>query len=324
MWEGDMRKYGLAALLLCALSGPAFAGYPDRPIRFIVPQAAGSNTDLYSRLIAAEMSKTLGQQLVIENKPGAAFVVGLDAIAKAPPDGYTIGMGLIGGLAIAPHMVAKLPYDIEKDFQPVAQVSRAYMILAISPKSQLNSVKDILDYAKANPGKLSNASSATGSPGHVGAELFKSMAGVKITHVPYRGGAGAVNDLLAGHVDIMLEGLQSMAPHVREGRVKAVGVSGATRSQAFPDIPTLAEAGVPGYEATTWLGVVAPAGTPRDIVTKLNKAVNEALKAPPVAAQFKLNGDEAVGGTPEAYGKLIKSDNAKWKDVVAQSGARLE
>jgi tripartite-type tricarboxylate transporter receptor subunit TctC len=319
-----MRRFLLCAFFATAVISPAAAQYPDKPIRFIVPQAAGSNTDLYSRLIAAEMSKTLGQQIVIENKPGAAFIVGLDAIAKAPPDGYTIGMGLIGGLAIAPHMVAKLPYDIEKDFQPVAQVSRAYMILAVSPKSQLNSVKDIIAYAKANPGKLSNASSATGSPGHVGAELFKYMADVKITHVPYRGGAGAVNDLIAGHVDIMLEGLQSMAPHVREGRVKAVGVSGTARSPAFPDIPTLAEAGVPGYEATTWLGVVAPAKTPRDIIDKLNKAVNEALKSPPVVAQFKLTGDEAVGGTPENYAALIKSDNAKWKDVVARSGARLE
>ena len=319
-----MRRFLLGAVFATAVMSPASAQYPDKPIRFIVPQAAGSNTDLYSRLIAAEMSKTLGQQIVIENKPGAAFTVGLDAIAKAPPDGYTIGMGLIGGLAIAPHMVAKLPYDIEKDFQPVAQVSRAYMILAVSPKSQLNSVKDIITYAKANPGKLSNASSATGSPGHVGAELFKYMADVKITHVPYRGGAGAVNDLIAGHVDMMLEGLQSMAPHVREGRVKGVGVSGTARSPAFPDIPTLAEAGVPGYEATTWLGVVAPAKTPRDIVDKLNKAVNDALKSPPVVAQFKLTGDEAVGGTPEDYARLIKSDNAKWKDVVARSGARLE
>ena len=319
-----MRRFLLGAIFATAVISPAAAQYPDKPIRFIVPQAAGSNTDLYSRLIAAEMSKTLGQQIVIENKPGAAFTVGLDAIAKAPPDGYTIGMGLIGGLAIAPHMVAKLPYDIEKDFQPVAQVSRAYMILAVSPKSSLNSVKDIIAYAKANPGKLSNASSATGSPGHVGAELFKYMADVKITHVPYRGGAGAVNDLIAGHVDMMLEGLQSMAPHVREGRVKGVGVSGTARSPAFPDIPTLAEAGVTGYEATTWLGVVAPAKTPRDIVDKLNKAVNDALKSPPVVAQFKLTGDEAAGGTPEDYGRLIKSDNAKWKDVVARSGARLE
>jgi len=319
-----MRGFLLGAIFAAAVISPAAAQYPDKAIRFIVPQAAGSNTDLYSRLIAAEMSKTLGQQIVIENKPGAAFTVGLDAIAKAPPDGYTIGMGLIGGLAIAPHMVAKLPYDIERDFQPVAQVSRAYMILAVSPKSQLNSVKDIIVYAKANPGKLSNASSATGSPGHVGAELFKYMADVKITHVPYRGGAGAVNDLIAGHVDMMLEGLQSMAPHVREGRVKGVGVSGTARSPAFPDIPTLAEAGVPGYEATTWLGVVAPAKTPRDIVDKLNKAVNDALKSPPVVAQFKLTGDEAVGGTPEDYARLIKNDNAKWKDVVARSGARLE
>ena len=319
-----MRRFLLGAIFAAALVSPAASQYPDKPIRFIVPQAAGSNTDLYSRLIAAEMSKALGQQIIIENKPGAAFIVGLDAIAKAPPDGYTIGMGLIGGLAIAPHMVAKLPYDIEKDFQPVAQVSRAYMILAVSPKSQLNTVKDIIAYAKANPGKLSNASSATGSPGHVGAELFKYAADVKITHVPYRGGAGAVNDLIAGHVDIMLEGLQSMAPHVREGRVKGVGVSGTARSPAFPDIPTLAEAGVPGYEATTWLGVVAPANTPRDIVGKLNKAVNDALKSPAVVAQFKLTGDEAVGGTPEDYARLIKSDNAKWKDVVARSGARLE
>ncbi len=319
-----MRRFLLCAIFAMALVSPAVAQYPDKSIRFIVPQAAGSNTDLYSRLIAAEMSKTLGQQIVIENKPGAAFTVGLDAIAKAPPDGYTIGMGLIGGLAIAPHMVAKLPYDIEKDFAPVAQVSNGFLILAVSPKSPLNSVKEVIDYAKQNPGKLSNASSATGSPGHVGGELFKYMADVKITHVPYRGGSGAVNDLIAGHVDLMFEGLQSIAPHVREGRVKGIGVSGAKRSAAFPDMPTIEEAGVPGYLATTWLGVVAPAKTPRDIIDKLNKAVNDALKSPPVVAHFKLPGDEAVGGTPEDYARLIKNDNAKWKDVVARSGARLE
>ena len=318
-----MRQFIIAVALLGALAAPTRAEYPDHPIRFIVPQAAGSNTDLYSRLLGAELSKSLGQQIVIENRPGGAFVIGLDAIAKAPPDGYTIGMGLIGGMAITPHMVAKLPYEVERDFAPVALVTRGFMILAASPQLPVKSMQELIDYAKKNPGKLSNASSANGSPGHVAGELFKTMTGTRITHVPYRGGSLAVNDLLAGHVDIMFEGLQSIGPFVAQGKLHGLGVTDEARSPAFPDLPPIGEA-VPGYVATTWIGVVAPAKTPHDIVERLNRAVNEALKSPLLLDKFKLTGDRAAGGTPEEFARLIKSDSAKWKEVVEKSGARLE
>lgn len=312
----------VAALMLGALSG-ASAEYPDKPIRFIVPQAPGSNTDLYARVLGAEMGKSLGQQLIVENRPGGAFVIGLDAIAKSPPDGYTIGVGLIGGMALTPHMVGKLPYDVLKDFEPVGMIGRGHLMLAISPQLPFKSVKELIDYAKANPGKLTAASSANGSPGHIGLELFKSLTGTQITHVPYRGGAPAINDLMAGRVDLMFEGLASMAPFVLDHRVRGLGVSGPQRSPAFPDIPTIAEAGVPGYVAVTWLGVVAPAKTPKPIIEKLNHAVNEALKSKLMAERFKTIGEEAAPGTPEDYGNVIKTDFAKWKEVIEKANIKL-
>ncbi len=318
-----MRRIALAALFASALATAAAADYPDRPIRFVVPQAAGSNTDLYARVLAAEMSRTLGQQLIIENRPGGAFVIGLDQIAKAAPDGYTIGVGLIGGMALTPHMVAKLPYDIEKDFTPVGMIARGHLILAVSPQLPVKSLQELIDYAKSNPGKLSNASSANGSPGHIGGELFKYMTGTQITHVPYRGGAAAINDLIAGRVDLMFEGLASMAPFVIDGKVRALGVSGEHRSPAFPDVPTLAET-VPGYVAVTWLGVIAPAKTPRPIVERLNRAVNEALASPLMTERFKLIGEEAAPGTPEDYAAVIKADFAKWKAVIERSSIKLQ
>ena len=208
-----MGKPGLIALVLAAaLTAAGAAEFPDHPIRFIVPQAAGSATDTVARILAAELSKELGQQLIVDNRPGGALTIGLDLVAKSPPDGYTIGMGPIGALAITRHMVAKLPYDIERDFQPIAMIARGHLLLAVSPKLPVHSVKELIDYAKKNPGKLTNASSSNGSPGHVGGELFKWMTGTDIVHVPYRGGAPAITDLIAGHVDLMFESLQSIAP----------------------------------------------------------------------------------------------------------------
>jgi tripartite-type tricarboxylate transporter receptor subunit TctC len=318
-----MRRVVLAAVIFSALCGGAFAQYPDKPIRFIVPQAPGSNTDLYARLLGAEMSKSLGQQLIIENRPGGAFVIGLDAIAKSPPDGYTIGVGLIGGMALTPHMVAKLPYDVLKDFEPVGMIARGHLMLTVSQQLPVKSVKELIDYAKANPGKLSAASSGNGSPGHIGAELFKSLTGTQITHVPYRGGAPAINDLIAGRVEVMFEGLASMAPFVLDNRVRPLGVSGPGRSSAFPDVPTLAEAGVPSYLAVTWLGVVAPAKTPRPIVDRLNRALNEALASKAMTDRFKLIGEDAAPGTPEDYAAVIKTDFAKWKEVIEKANIKL-
>jgi len=312
----------LAAVLLVA--APAAAQYPDRPIRFIVPQAAGSATDNVVRLLAPEMAKQLNQQVIVENRPGGALTIGIEATAKAAPDGYTIGMGPVGAMAITRHMVAKLPYDIERDLQPIALVSRGHILLAVSPASAIRSVQDLIDQAKRNPGKLTNASSSNGSPGHVAGELFKYMTGTQIVHVPYKGGAMAINDLIAGHVQVMWESVNSMAPHVRSGRVRAIGVGSPRRSAGFPDVPTIAEAGVPGYEATTWSGVIAPAGLPRPIVDRLNAAVNAAIRTPIFKERFEANGDESGGGTPEEFAELIRKDSLRWADVVKRSGARID
>ena len=304
-----MHKLGLISLTLAVTVVTASAAdYPDHPIHFIVPQAAGSATDTVARVLGAELSKQLGQPVIVDDRPGGALTIGLDLVAKSPPDGYTIGMGPIGALAITRHMVAKLPYNIERDFQPIALVARGHLLLAVSPKLPIYSVKELVDYARKNPGKLTNASSSNGSPGHVGGELFKYMTGTEIVHVPYRGGAPAITDLIAGHVDVMFESLQSIAPFARDGKVRALGVSGATRSPAFPELPTIAEAGVPGYLAPTWTGVIAPSGVPRPIVDKLNSAINRALTSESFKEKFAKIGDEPAGGTPEEFTAVIKAE----------------
>jgi tripartite-type tricarboxylate transporter receptor subunit TctC len=318
-----MRQFILIPILLAGLTGAASAEYPDHPIRFIVPQAAGSATDNVARILASVISPELGQPVVVDDRPGGALTLGLDLVAKSAPDGYTIGMGPIGALAITRHMVAKLPYDIERDFQPIALVARGHLLLAVSPQLPVTSVAELIAYAKANPGKLTNASSSNGSPGHVGGELFKFMTGTQIVHVPYRGGAAAITDLIAGHVDLMFESLQSIAPQARAGTVRALGVSGATRSPAFPDLPTIGET-VPGYLAPTWTGVIAPAGVPRPIVDKLNAAINKALLSDSFKEKFKAIGDEPAGGTPEEFAATIKTDSAKWSDVIKRAGVTLE
>lgn len=324
--ESAMRGVGLILVLLAVVApAAARAEYPDRPIRFIVPQAAGSATDTVARILAAELTRELGgAQILVDDRPGAALTLGLDLVAKSPPDGYTIGMGPIGALAITRHMVGRLPYDIERDFQPIALVVRGHLLLAVTPSLPVHSVAELIAYAKANPGKLSNASSSNGSPGHVGGELFKYMTGTDIVHVPYKGGAAAINDLIAGRVQIMFESLNSIAPFAHAGTVHALAVGSDHRSAAFPELPTIAEAGVPGYEAGTWTGVIAPSGVPRPITDKLNAAINRAILSPTFKERFSKIGDEPAGGTPEDFAKVIATDSAKWADVVKRSGARIE
>src|SRR5499427_2618850 len=321
-----MRDLRYIFLLLAAmLPSAARAEYPDRPIRFVVPQAAGSATDTVARILAAELTRELGgAQVVVDDRPGGALTLGLDIVAKSDHDGYTIGMGPIGALAITRHMMAKLPYDIERDFQPIALVVRGHLLLAVSPSLPVKSVRELIDYAKANPGKLSNASSSNGSPGHVGGELFKYMTGTDIVHVPYKGGSMAINDLIAGHVDLMFESLNSISTYARSGKVRALAVSGARRSPGFPDLPTIAEAGVPGYEAGTWTGIIGPAGMPRPVVEKLNAAINKAIASPVFIARFAQIGDEPAGGTPEEFAETIRRDSAKWAEVVKRSGAKID
>ncbi len=302
----------------------ALAQYPDRALRLVVPQAAGSATDTVARILAPEMAKPLGQTVVVENRPGGALTIGIDAVAKSAPDGYTIGMGPVGAMAITRHMVAKLPYDIERDLQPVALVAKGHLLLAVSPSLPVRSVRELVDLAKKSPGKLVNASSSNGSPGHVAGELFKYMTGTDIVHAPYKGGAMAINDLIAGHVQLIWESLNSIAPHARSGKVKALAVSGARRSPGFPDLPTIAEAGVPGYEAGTWTGVIAPMGLPSAILAKLNAAVNEAIRTPIFVDRFAQIGDEPAGGTPQDFADTIRRDSARWAEVIKRSGAKID
>jgi tripartite-type tricarboxylate transporter receptor subunit TctC len=316
-----VRWLSLVTLLLATA---AAADYPERPIRFIVPQAAGSATDNVARLVAPELARQLGQSVVVDNRPGGALTIGIDAVAKSVPDGYTIGMGPVGALAITRHMVEKLPYDIERDLQPVALVSTGYMLLAASPKAPFTTVRELIAYAKANPGKLSNASSSNGSPGHVSGELFKYMTGTEIVHVPYKGGAPAIADLVAGNVQLMFESTNSIAPHVRAGRVRALAVTGAQRSHSLPEVPTMIEAGVPGYEVNAWSGIIAPAGLPRRVLERLNAAVNAAINEPTTRERLAQLGSEGGGGTPEEFGELVRRDSAKWAEVIKRSGARID
>ena len=314
----------LALWLLLGFAAGTLAEYPEKPVKLVVPQAAGSATDNVARLLAAELVRPLGQTVVVENRPGGALTIGIDAVAKSPPDGYTIGMGPIGALAITRHMVSKLPYDIERDLQPVALVACGHLLLAVTPGLPINSVRELIDYAKKSPGKLVNASSSNGSPGHVAGELFKYMTGTDIVHVPYKGGAMAITDLIAGHVQLIWESLNSIAPYAHSGKVRALAVSGARRSPAFPELPTIAEAGVPGYEAGTWSGVIAPAGLPRPVLDRLNAAVNEAVRSSAFKERFGVIGDEPAGGTPEEFAATIKRDSARWREVVRRSGAKID
>jgi len=315
----------LLTLFPFALADPAAAEYPDHPIRMIVPQAAGSATDTITRVLASALSDELHQQVVVDDRPGGALTLGLDLTAKSPPDGYTsLCMGPIGALAITRHLVVPLPYDIQRDFQPIALVARGQLVLVVSPATSFHSVPELIAYAKANPGKLLNASSSNGSPGHVGGELFKFMTGTDIVHVPYKGGAPAINDLMAGRVQMMFESLNSIASFARSGAVRALAVSGDHRSPAFPDLPTVAETGVPGYSAPTWAGVIAPAGVPRPIVDRLNAAINRALGSPAMRQFYATIGDEPAGGTPEEFAALIAADSRKWGEVIKRARIRLE
>ena len=320
-----MRRLQLLVILVvCTLAGAAHAQYPDHPIRLVVPQAAGSASDTVARIFAAAFGKEINQQVIVDDRPGGALTVGLDIVAKSPPDGYTLCMAPIGALTMAPHLVAHVPYDIAGDFQPIMVVEYSQLLLAVSPKTPFKSVKELIAYAKANPGKLLNASSSNGSPGHVAAELFKFMTGTDIVHVPYKGGAPAINDLIAGRVQVMFEAFNSIMPFAQSGQVRALAVSGDHRSPALPNLPTIAEAGVPGYSAPGWVGVIAPAGVPRPIVDKLNAAANRAIQFPAFVKWNTGVGNEPGGGTPEQFATLIASDSKKWGEVIKRAGIKME
>ena len=319
------KRRSAEIMLAAALAGGATAAdFPARPIRFIVPQAAGSASDNVARLVGAELVQQMKQQVVVDNRPGGALMIGMELVARAAPDGYTIGYAPIGALAIGPNIVRGLTFSVLTDLQPVAQTTTGSMLLAASPVTPFRSVRDVIDYAKQNPDKLSNASSGNGTPGHVGFELFKYMTGTRIVHVPYKGGAAGTIDLIAGQVQLMMESSNSMTPHVKSGKVRGLAVSSPGRSPAFPDLPTIAEAGVPGYDATTWTGIVAPAGVPKALVAKLNAEINAALAKPALREKLLAIGSEPVIGTPAQFGEFIRREHAKWADVVKRSGAKVD
>ena len=314
------------ALAIVALAAPVHAqsAYPSKPIRMVVGFPPGGGMDLSARLYSAKLQEALNMAIVVENRPGGTGLLAGEHVAKSAPDGYTIGQGPVGALAITRHMVAKLPYDIERDLQPVALVTTGYMLLAVSPKTPFHSVKDLIDFARKNPGKLSNASSSNGSPGHVSGELFKYMTGTEIVHIPYKGGAPAIADLISGQVELMFESTNSIAPHVQAGRVRALAVTGERRAISLPQVPTLDEAGVPGYEVNVWSGIITTAGVPRAVLDKLNAAVNQAILVPRTKDLLAQLGSEGGGGTPEEFAALIRRDSAKWADVVKRSGAKID
>ncbi len=319
-----MRARWLLLPLSFVCCAAAAQGYPTRPVRMIVPQAPGSASDTVARIIAAELTQRLKQQVVVDNRPGGALLLGLDITSKAPPDGYTIGYAMIGALAISPNMQARPPLNVLTDLQPIAQTTTGQMLLAAGPATPFKAVKDVIAAAKQNPDKLNYASSGNGTPGHVGFELFKFMTGATITHVPYKGGAAGIADMMAGRVQLMMESTNSITPFARAGKVRGLAVTGPKRSEALPDIPTMAEAGVAGYEATTWTGIVAPVGTPKAIVARLNSELQQMAAGPTFKERVNAIGSEPMSGTPEQFAAFIRKESAKWADVIKRSGAKIE
>jgi tripartite-type tricarboxylate transporter receptor subunit TctC len=318
-----MRRF--LPLLLALVAGAAFAQpYPSKPIHFVVPYPAGGPLDAVARLLGQKVSESVKQPVVVENKAGAGGNIGADYVAKAAPDGYTILMGAVATHAINPTLYASIPYDPVRDFIPVTQVASTPNVLVVNPSIPASSVKEFIAYAKANPGKLNFGSGSTGSAGHLAGELFKSMAGVQMTHIPYKGAAPAMQDLIAGQVQLMFDNLASSLAQVRAGKVKALAVTTAKRSPLAPDLPTIAESGLPGFDINTWFGIFAPANTPRDIVDRLHNEFANALAAPDVREKMLNLGAEPVSSTPEQFAAYIRAEAAKYARVIKASGAKVD
>lgn len=306
--------------------GPAAAqGYPTKPMRLIVPFAAGGSTDVVARTLGQKLSEVLGQQMVVENRPGAGGSLGAEAAAKAAPDGYTLLLGTSGTLAINPNLYAKALYDPVRDFAPVALLGSTAYLLLVHPSVPAATLQEFVALARSKPGQFNYGSAGNGSTGHLVGELFKSLARVNLTHVPYKGQAPAMADLIGGQIHALFEPVGTALPQVRAGKVKALGITGTKRSSLAPEIPTLAESGVANYDATAWFAVVAPAGTPGDIVARLNGEINKLLRTPDMQAKLVAQQVEPLPpATPEQLGAHIRAEVAKWAKVVKDSGARVD
>ncbi|MBS1217509.1 MAG: transporter [Proteobacteria bacterium] len=310
----------IAVLIAAAhFAGAALAAdYPARALRLIVPFASGSATDTSARIYANELTKQMGQQVMADNRPGAGGAIGMQLLAKAAADGYIIGYAGPGPLAINRSVTPNLPYDVEKDFQPISQAVDAPLMLAVSPTLPVKTVKDLIALAKSRPGELSNGSAGTGTIGHLAGEYFKMKSGTSILHVPYKGGGQAAIDVMSGQVQLMFDPINGVSPHVRSGKLRGLAVTSRNRAKAFPAIPTVAES-IADFEVTTWGGILAPAGIPKPILAKLNTEMQTAVKSPTVIERYAALGAEPVASTPEQFAALIRSESAKWAEVVKRA-----
>ena len=320
------RRLGLLAVLQClwALATGAGAAWPERPLRYVIPSAVGGGPDVAARIVMAELGKLLGQQIIIDNRPGGSGTIGTEVIARATPDGYSIGHGNILTMALGRSVLPKLPYDLERDFRPVVHMYGTPNLLAVTPSLPVQSVQELIDYARQKPGALLYASTGSGSSIHVSMELFKLMTGTQMVHVPFRAATIAITDLIAGRVHLMADNINSIGPHVKAGRLRGLAVTSGKRVPAFAELPTVAEAGVPGYDVSAWAGVIVPAGVPKAIVTRLNTEVNKALAAPAVSERLTDLGLQVVGGTPEGFAGHIQRESTRWADVVKRAGVKVD
>ena len=321
-----MKTVGLVLLLAASAAIGAqqeAASYPARPVRLIDPYAPGGGSGLIARLVGAKLSETWGKQVVVDNRPGAAAAIGTEIAARSAPDGYTLCMGTSGSIAISPNM-NKVPYDPVKDLIPITQTSAQVMVVVVHPSVPIQSVKELIAHAKAQPGRIIYASSGTGGSGHLAVELFQSLAKVNMTHVPYKGNGPAVLAQVSGEVQLGFNNILAVLPHAQSGRLKPLGVTSAKRALTLPDVPTVAEAGVPGYEATSWNGIFAPAKTPRAIIDKIHAEVVKILNTPDVREKLIAAGSDPVGSTPAEFLAYVKAELARWGKVIRENNIRAD
>jgi tripartite-type tricarboxylate transporter receptor subunit TctC len=324
------RRQVLAAIAgACAMPAIAQGSWPTKPVRIVVPFAPGGTTDILARAVAPELSRAFGQQFIVDNRAGAGGNVGSEIVAHSPPDGYTLLMGTVGTHGINRALYAKLPYDPIKDFAPITLVAGVPNVMEMQTERAnalgIHNVRDFIKYAKANPGKLNMASSGSGTSIHLAGELFKSMAGVFMVHVPYRGSGPALMDMVGGTMDVMFDNLPSSLPHIKAGKLKALAVTSLQRSAALPDVPTMEEAaGLKGFDATSWFGLLAPAGTPPDIVNRIQQEVAKSLQTPAIKDKMLAQGAIPSGNTPAEFAKHIDAEHRKWAQVVKVSGAKAD
>ena len=317
---------GCALFLLLGAGGEAAgaAAYPTKPLRLIVGSSPGGPLDLVARRVGPKISEALGQTIVVDNRAGAGGTIAAESVARAAPDGYTLFLGSATTLCIAPHLYPRIGYDTLRDFAPVSTVVGVPHVLVVHPSQPVKTVKEFIAYAKARPGQLTFASGGIGTFTHLGPELFKTMAGIDAVHVPYKGAGRGVIDLLGGQIEFMLNRISTSTAHILTGRLRALAVSGAVRSPLLPGVPTISEAALPGYEASTWFGVVAPAGTPRHIVAQLNGIIVNSLANAATREEFLAQGLDPLSSTPEAFTKLLRQEMPKWRQAVQTSGARVD